>query len=286
MPKLIDGPGVRVTSVSRAMRVLEAFAGHPEGVALSRLAAKLGYGKASLSKILGTLGREGFVRQDALSGRFHLSWRLLALAFSHAERVGMPAVCVPILQALADETDELVQLAVVEDGEILFVAKAEGPGQQIRMLPLVGLVAPAHATAAGKIWLAHLPEAEALAVLARQGLRRLTPRTITSRAKLLAQLREARARGYAIVDEELVEGGRAAAAPILVGGRVVGAVAVSGPTFRLSLAKLHRIVPRLRRAAGELGAVWPPRVTARDFGLGVRPATNGRPAGASTRGTS
>jgi DNA-binding IclR family transcriptional regulator len=286
MPHLVDGPGVRVASVSRAMHVLEAFAGHPEGVALSRLAARLGYGKASLSKILGTLVREGFVRHDPLTGRFHLSWRLLALAFGHAERVGMPAICVPILQALADETDELVQLAVVEDGEVLFVAKAEGPGQQIRMLPLVGLVAPAHATAAGKIWLAHLPEAEALAVLARQGLRRLTPRTITSRGKLLVQLRAARARGYAIVDEELVEGGRAAAAPIVAGGRVVGAVAVSGPTFRLSLAKLHRIVPRLRRAAGELGAVWPSRMTARDFGLGVRPATNGRPAKASTRGAS
>lgn len=276
MPRLIDDSGVRVASVSRAMHVLEAFAGHPEGVALSRLAAKLGYGKASLSKILGTLVREGFVRQDPPTGRFHLSWRLLALAFGHAERVGMPAICMPILQALADETDELVQLAVVEDRELLFVAKAEGPGQQIRMLPLVGLVAPAHATAAGKIWLAHLRESEARAVLARQGLRRLTPRTLTSRGKLLAQLREARAHGYAIVDEELVEGGRAAAAPILAGGRVVGAVAVSGPTFRLSLARLHRIAPRLRRAAGELGAVWPSRVTARDFGLAVRPARKDR----------
>ena len=282
----IDRPGVRVTSVSRAMHVLEAFAGHPEGVALSRLAATLGYGKASLSKILGTLVREGFVRHEPLTGRFHLSWRLLALAFGHAERVGMPAICLPVLQALADETDELVQLAVVEDGGLLFVAKAEGPGQQMRMVPLVGLLAPAHATASGKIWLAHLPEAETLAVLARHGLRRLTPRTITSRAKLLAQLREARARGYAIVDEELVEGGRAAAAPILAGGRVVGAVAVSGPTFRLSLAKLHRIAPRIRRAAEELAAVWQPRVMARDFGLGVRPATNGRAARASGRATS
>jgi len=84
------------------------------------------------------------------------------------------------------------------------------------------------------------------------------------------------------VDEELVQGGRAAAAPIVAGGRVVGAVAVSGPTFRLSLAKLHRIAPRMRRAAAELGVVWPPRVTARDFGLRVRPVTNGRRARAST----
>jgi IclR family acetate operon transcriptional repressor len=286
VPRLVPDSGVRVASVSRAMRVLEASAGHPEGVALSQLAATLGYGKASLSKILDTLAREGFVQRDSLTARFHLSWRLLALAFGHAERVGMPGICLPILQALADETDELVQLAVAEDRELLFVAKAEGPGQQMRMLPLVGLVAPAHATASGKAWLAHLPEAEADAVLARQGMRRLTPRTITSRAKLLAQLREARERGYAIVDEELVEGGRAAAAAILVGGRVVGAVAVSGPTFRLSLARLHRSAPRLRRAAAELGAVWPSRATARDFGLGVRPAAEGRRTRTSARGAS
>src|SRR3990170_4364528 len=106
MPHLVDGPGVRVASVSRAMRVLEAFAGHPEGVALSRLAAKLGHGKASLSKILGTLAREGFVRQDPLTARFHLGWRLLALAFGHAERVGMPGLCLLILPKLADQTHE------------------------------------------------------------------------------------------------------------------------------------------------------------------------------------
>lgn len=275
MPPLLDGAGTRVASVARAMHVLEAFGGQPEGVPLSRLAAKLGYGKASLSKILATLVREGFVRQDPLTGRFHLGWRLLALAFGHAERVGLPALFLPILQALADDTDELVQLAVVEGDQLLFVAKAEGPGQQMRMLPLVGVAPPVHATASGKVWLAHLPEGEALAIVRRHGLPRLTPRTLTSRAKLVEQLHAARAQGYAIVDEELVEGGRAAAAPILAAGRPVGAVAVSGPTFRLSVAGLHRLAPRLKRAAAELAAVWPARATARDFGLGVRPGENG-----------
>jgi IclR family acetate operon transcriptional repressor len=283
MPPLLDGAGTRVASVARAMHVLEAFGGQPEGVPLSRLAARLGYGKASLSKILATLVRERFVRQDPLTGRFHLGWRLLALAFGHAERVGLPALCLPILQALADDTDELVQLAVVEGDQLLFVAKAEGPGQQMRMLPLVGVAPPVHATASGKVWLAHLPEAEALAIVQRHGLPRLTPRTLTSRAKLVEQLGAARARGYAIVDEELVEGGRAAAAPILAAGRPVGAVAVSGPTFRLSVAGLHRLAPRLKRAAAELAAVWPARATARDFGLGVRPGENGRGGRAAGR---
>lgn len=258
------------------MRVLEAFAGHPGGVALTPLSAELGYGKASLSKILATMEREGFVRRDPVSAHFHLSWRLLALAFGHAQRVGIHGLCSPILQTLADETDELVQLAVVEDNHVLFVAKAEGPGQQMRMMPLVGVVAPVHATASGKVWLASLPRPEAAEILTSQGLPRLASRTITSRARLLAQLREVRARGYAVVDEELVDGGRAVAAPIVKGGRVVGAVAVSGPTFRLPVAKLHRLAPVVRRAAVELEAVWVHDVAARDFGLGVRPPNGNR----------
>src|SRR5881397_2086265 len=249
-------PGVGVASISRAMRVIEVFADRPEGVALTRLSAELGYGKATLSKVLATMERGHFVRRDTATGHFHLSCRLLALAFAYAERVGIPGLCAPILQALADETGELVQLAVVEEGSVLFVAKAEGPDHRLRMVPLVGAVAPLHATASGKVWLASLSEAAATAALTQQGLARLAPRTITSRARLLAQLRGIRAQGYAIVDEELVAGGRA--------------VAVSGPTFRVPVRKLHRMAPQLKRAAVELAAVWPHEVTARDFGLGVR----------------
>jgi DNA-binding IclR family transcriptional regulator len=259
-----------VASVARAMRVLDAFADHPRGVALTRLSAELGYGKASLSKIMNTMEREGFVRRDG-AGHFHLSWRLLALAFGHAQRVGVSGVCMPVLQALADETDELVQLAVIESDHVLFVAKAEGPGQTLRLVPLVGLVAPTHATASGKVWLASLPEGRALQVMRRQGLPRVTSRTITSRPRLLAELRRVRRSGYAITDGELAEDGRAIAAPILRGGRVVGAVAVSGPSYRLPLSRLQRLASRVQRAARELAALWPYEVTARDFGLGVRP---------------
>ena len=270
--------GAAVASVARAMRVLKAFADHPGGIALTRLSAELGYGKASLSKIMSTMEREGFVRRDG-AGHFHLSWHLLALAFGHAQRVGISGVCMPVLHSLADETDELVQLAVIEGDHVLFVAKAEGPGHSLRLLPLVGVVAPTHATASGKVWLASLPDARALDVLRRQGLARVTSRTITSRARLLAELRSVRRDGYAITDGELDEGGRAIAAPIVHRGRVVGAIAVSGPSSRLPLPRLKRLAPRVQRAARELEALWPHEVTARDFGLGVRPPNgDGRPA--------
>ncbi|MBI4589707.1 MAG: IclR family transcriptional regulator [Candidatus Rokubacteria bacterium] len=271
-----DGRPAPVASVHRAVRILEALASHAHGIALTDLSARLGYGKGTLSKILDTLERQGYVRQDPLTDRFHLSWRLLALAFGHAQRLGVPTIFFPILQELADETDELVQLALVDGDRLLFVAKAEGVGQRIRMLPLVGMAAPLHATASGKIWLASLPEAEARAILRREGLPPLAPKTMTDRRRLLADLREVRRRGYAVVDEELVEGGGAVAAPILNHGRVVGAVAVSGPTFRLPLARLHELAPRVQRAAEEVAAIWPLRVSAKDFGLGVRPGERGR----------
>lgn len=261
------------------MRVLEAFAGNPAGLALGELSAALGYGKPSLSKILATLEREGFIRRDARSGHWRLSWRLLALAFGHAHRAGIPALCMPILQELADDTDELAQLALIEGDQVLFVARAEGPGARIRMLPLVGAAVPAHATASGKVWLASLPDAAVAAVVARHGLPRFTPRTIATRARLLGELREVRQLGYAIVDEELVEGGRAVGAPVVSAGRTVGAVAVSGPTFRLSVARLHALAPRVRRAAAELGAVWPLHVAARDFGVGAVPVDAPRAPG-------
>src|SRR2546428_1547164 len=167
-----------------------------------------------------TMERGHVLRLDTATGHFHLSCRLLALAFACAERVGIPGLCAPILQVLADETGELVQLAVVEGGSVLFVAKAEGPAQRMRMVPLVGAVAPLHATASGKVWLASLSEAAAAAALTQQGLARLAPRTITSRARLLAQLRDVRAQGYAIVDEEVGAGGPGGGGPGLPSVRV------------------------------------------------------------------
>ena len=279
-PTLLRNRGGRVASLSRAIRALEAFANHPAGIGLTPLSVELGYGKASLSKILSTLEREGFVRCDPATSRFHLSWRLLALAYGYAERVGIPDLCTPILQELADETGELVQLAVVEGDDVLFVAKAEGSDRRLRMVSLVGAAAPLHATASGKLWLASLPDAEAAAILAKRALPRLASRTMTSRPRVLAHLRQVRARGYAITDGELVDGARAVGAAIVHRGRMVGSVAVSGPTARLPMRTLHRMAASVRRTAAQLATMWPHGVSAVDFGVG-RDLTNGSRRGGS-----
>jgi IclR family acetate operon transcriptional repressor len=246
------------------MRILEALAGSPDGVSVRDLSRAIGCGKGTISKMLDTLERRHYVRQDGDSGRFALTWRLLALAFGHADQAGMPRVFLPVLQELADETDELVQLAVVDGDQVLFVAKAEGRGQSIRLLPLVGLWVPLHATAAGKLWLAALSAREVSRVLGRR-LPAVAPKTITSMEALRKELERVRAAGYALADEELAEGGRAIAAPITREGTMVGAVALSGPAYRLSLDRLHALAPRVIGAAARLASIWPAHVNAKDF---------------------
>lgn len=253
-----------VAGIVRAMRVLEALATSPDGSSVKDLSRAIGCGKGTISKMLATLERRHYVRRDGASGHFALTWRLLALAFGHADQAGMPRVFLPVLQELADETDELVQLAVVDGDQVLFVAKAEGRGQSIRLLPLVGLWVPLHATAAGKLWLSTLPAREISRVLGRR-LAPVAPKTITTLEALRKELERVRAAGYALADEELAEGGRAIAAPITRDGVMVGAVALSGPAYRLSLARLHALAPRLIEAGARLASIWPPHVNAKDF---------------------
>jgi len=254
-----------MAGVVRAMRVLEAAAEAPDGVTVKDLSRTIGCGKGTISKMLATLERRHYLRQDPGTGRFYLTWRLLALAFGHADRAGMPRLFMPVLQELADETDELVQLAIVDGAQVLYVAKAEGLGQRIRLLPLVGMWAPLHATAAGKLWLASLSTVDVRRALGGERLRAVAPKTITSMGLLRRDLRTIRQRGYAIADEELAEGGRAIAAPIRRDGGVVGALALSGPAYRLSPERLHALAPRVIQAAERLASIWPAHVNVKEF---------------------
>ena len=145
------------------------------------------------------------------------------------------------LVALAKET---VLLTVVNGSRAVCLERVESEGAIRYTLFLPGASIPLHCGASSKILMAYLPEEEWNRIIAKEGLRRYTPNTITQRSRLKSHLREIRRRGYAFSDQEVDPDVRAIAAPILnATGQVVAGLSVAGPAYRISKKR----VPPLKK---------------------------------------
>jgi DNA-binding IclR family transcriptional regulator len=154
-----------------------------------------------------------------------------------------------MMERLARETGDTVVLSVLEGRDCVDVAQASGP-HLVGMRNWVGRRSPLHASSDGKVFLAW-----AGAKPAPGRLKALTPRTITSRARLDKEIGRIRARGWAAVEGELEDGLNGVAAPVFdTAGRCVAALSVSGPAYRLTAERLVEMGPHVEVAAREIGA--------------------------------
>jgi DNA-binding IclR family transcriptional regulator len=254
---VIEGIG-RVATIEQAMAVLEALSGQPEGVAITELERILGLSKSALSRILATLQRDRYVSKDLATGRFKLAHKFLALVLRHIDTLGIDELCGPILRKVAAQSGELVELALVEHEEMRYIARAEGR-HRVRVISPLGIDIPLHAYAAGKVWLAHLPQEDALRIALESGLEKLTKNTIATIEALQKELALIRKQAFALNLEESDEGISSVAVPIFAGGKrsVVGALTLAGPVYRLPKSKLITFVRELQKAALELSQVLP-----------------------------
>jgi DNA-binding IclR family transcriptional regulator len=235
------------------MAILEELSEQSSGVTVSELVMGLQIEKSVVSRVLATLENDGYVIRDAATDSFRLGLKLAGIALRHIDSTGVTDMCIPLLRDVANKTGELIQLAIVQNDQMIYVAKAEGH-QRIRVLSLVGRPAILHASVAGKVWLASLPEKRALSLALENGLERYTENTITNVDEFRAELMRVRKKGYATVQEEMFEGAAAIGVPIADrrGGRVLGAVILSGPAYRLPLKKLESMVQMLKDLAQKL----------------------------------
>src|SRR6266508_1353574 len=242
-----------ISSVSRTIAILEELSNQPNGATVSELVMRLRIEKSIVSRVLATLESEGYVIRDEVTDSFRLGLRFAAIALRHIDLIGISDLCLPLLRDLAQKTGELVQLAIVQNEQMIYVAKAEGQ-QRIRVLSLVGRAAVLHASTAGKVWLANLPEDRALALALKQGLEPVTNQTINSVSQLRAEMARVRKNGYSLVEEEMFEGASAVGVPLWDrrGNRVLGAIILSGPTYRLPKKRMVSLVPRLQEVATKL----------------------------------
>lgn len=245
------------SALDRALGVLELLASHPAGLPLHRIAASADIPKSAAHRLLASLAARRYVRQDAESGRYLLTTKLISLGFRYLALAGVGDTIQPTLDRLARETGELVRLGVIDGDRQTWVARAQGARSGLKYDPDMGMETPLASTASGQAWLACLTDEQAIALVARQGFRPAetegpnAPRTFEA---LLACVRTARQRGYACVVESSAPGTSAMAAAVRhpATGGVVGVVSVAGPSVRLTEARMRELVPVMLSAATEL----------------------------------
>jgi DNA-binding IclR family transcriptional regulator len=220
------------------------------------MARRLDIHKSTVSRLLATLEYHELVTQDPASELFRLGPTFARLAASQEQDVALVPVMRPILESLALETGETVNLAVLRGREVFHLDQVDAE-RYIASTNWAGGLSPVHATATGRVLMAFGPTSVADAILAHD-LPRLTDRTVVSASELRRSLDVVRRVGYAVVVGELEEGLTAIAAPVLDGGgRIRAAISASGPSFRLVKARLPEIAERVsdagRRCSESLG---------------------------------
>jgi IclR family acetate operon transcriptional repressor len=238
-----------VQSLQRAFGLLELVAAQRGAMSISELSAASGLAPATLHRLARTLVDLGYLRQEP-SRRYALGPRLFLLAESSSAM--LDSVAQPHLVHLVEEIGETANLAMLDGDQVAYVAQAPGR-HSMRMFTEVGRRVLPHCTAVGKALLALSADAEVRALLARTGLPRHTPHTLTDPDDLLAQLALVRGRGYAMDEGEQEVGVRCVAVAV-PGSRTRLAMSISGPAPRMSDELLVHAVPVLQDAARRLGA--------------------------------
>jgi len=244
----------RVQSVERALELLEALADPGEARGVSELARATGLPVATIHRLLATMVSRGYVRQDTSSHKYTLGSHLIRLGEAAARDFAQFAR--PYLAELMEASGETANLAVLEDGQVAYVAQVPSRHHRVRMFTEVGRRVHPHTSGVGKVVLAFRPRAEVEALLARAGLPRRTPRTITDPARFLAELDTVARQGYAIDSGEEEVGVRCLAVPVFGVGGSVAAMSVSAPEGRLQDRDIERVLPEMLRISAALSAAF------------------------------
>jgi IclR family pca regulon transcriptional regulator len=252
MARRTDAPEF-VEAIARGFDVITAFVPHQPAMTLSEVAAAAGLARPTARRILLTLQQLGYVR--SVAGSFTLAPRVLELGMAYVQSLGLWDVARPHLERLVARTGESSSIGQLDGSDVVYVARVAVP-KIIALRVEIGTRFPAPPTSLGKVLLAGLPAGELDAALAEPSRAGVTARWQPDRAELDAALRDVRAKGWALTDEQLASGIRSVAAPLRDGaGRVIAAMNVTVHAAETPVDKLTGdYLPLLLQAAGEVSA--------------------------------
>lgn len=240
-------------SAEKVLTLLETMSTLPEPIQLKDLAEKLDMNASTVLRFLSALQRRGYVAQEQERSRYHLTFKLCALAGNISSQLNIRDVARPFMRNIAHIFKESANLVVEEDMSALYVETVQGSAKNIMAMQRIGHIAPLHCTGVGKIFLLEYTPQRLEQYIAVKGLPRYTRHTITEREQLMRELEAIRANGYSLDNEECEEGSRCVAAPIRdYTGKIVAGLSVSGPVARMTDAHIYTNLPYLLEAAEQI----------------------------------
>jgi len=241
-----------VKSLTRAMHLLITLADAERELSLTELAETLKWPKSTVHGILATLRDYRFVEQSAANGRYRLGVRLFELGHKAVRSWGIREVAVPVMQKLNAKLGDMVQLAMEDSGEVFYLEKIDST-HIIRIVSEIGKRLPMHCSGLGKVLLAYRPASEARKILSRSGMRKITNNTITDPYQMENELAKIRLHGYAVDNQEIMDGLRCVAAPIRDKSKEVRyAISVAGLAERMTGAYFESVKKAVVEAAAEI----------------------------------
>jgi DNA-binding IclR family transcriptional regulator len=248
--------------LDRSLEALELLAAEARWLRLSDIATRLELPKGPAHRMLAQLSALGWVEQDASTGQYRLTLKMSLLGQQYLHGTGLPGLVQPILDQVSTHCLELVRLTVVQGHDLVWLASSQGAPPGLMYQPKITGRLVLHATANGKAWLATLTNEEAIRLALRGGLGKpgpFGPRAVDTVEALLAEIEATRKRGFGLAIEEAEPGVAAVAVAVRAShsGNIVGTMSIAGPLLRVTPARHKEFHKLLRRAADQLGMIWP-----------------------------
>ncbi len=245
-----------MTSLARGLAVLTAFSDQRRTLTIAQISHKTGIPRAAVRRCLYTLKQLGYASSDA--NNYSLKPKVLTLGYSYLSSTPLAISAQPCLDHISRTLNESCSLAVLENDEVLYVARSST--SRIMSVALnVGSRLPAYCTSLGRAILSFLPEQDLSNYLEHVELRAFTPHTVVSEKKLREMLTSVRLAGYALIEEELEVGLRSIAVPVRgASGNVVAALNIGAQASRVTRAQMEQdFLPLLLKGSRELAALLP-----------------------------
>ncbi|MHB1394100.1 MAG: IclR family transcriptional regulator [Clostridia bacterium] len=247
MEKDIESANYNIKSLIKSVKLLEVLIEGGE-MSIQELDSICQMGKSSVHRILGTFKTIGYVAQKPGDGKYYATIKMFELGNKVANRMTMRNIARPYLEELFRKCKETVNLAIFDKGETLYLDKITTE-EPLRIDLEIGRRVPAYCSGLGKAFMAYTPDFKLDTLKFVQH----TPATITTHELLAKELEEVKNQGYAVDNEEYIEGLVCIAMPIFgQKNEIVAALSIAVPTIRFNASRKKQFIEYLKEETDKI----------------------------------